>query len=168
MCRSFSRLIGFATLLLAVAVVFVVAGPSVAYAHPGHGHADPDRSRTQSTRAVQVALMAHDRAVSIPRNTAGSETGSDRKSHAASVRSSSYGRVSVGGLARDGGTASDAGCAFPGCCSSGPCSACCSVLPSSPVFVWPSSEAARFGVVPDPALRDDVSSGLKRPPRSFA
>lgn len=170
MHRSCSRLVGLAALLVAVAIGFVVAGASVAQAHPGHGHADPDRSNAQYARATQMPVVAPHQVASIVRNADNSDIHikAEFGSYAAIVGPVSFGPATVGGLARDGGSALDIGCAFPGCCGSGPCSVCCSVVPASPGLVWPSREAAPLRIVPSPALRDAESSGLKRPPRPFA
>jgi hypothetical protein len=169
MCRSFLQLLGFASLLVAVAVGLVVAGLDPAQAHPGHGHGRAERVHAPLALAIspdQIRTIAGASACGKVPDTASVVQDGSR---AATGGPGSSGPAAIGGSAAQGDRApSGGGCAVPGCCSGGPCSICCSVVPAAAGFVWPSRAAAALGALPGPTLDDAVSFGLKRPPRSFA
>ncbi|MFL9824265.1 hypothetical protein [Rhodoplanes sp. SY1] len=180
---SILRLLGLAALLVAVAVGFVAAGSGHAQAHPGHGHDRPGHAHAGHLLPSLVQSGdAHAGHVPAPPPVSApaevdltvSATTITQAPHSATLapqasvhESNSSGAAAVDGSVQHDGTASGGGCAAPGCCGGGPCSVCCSVVPTGAGLVWPSRAAATLGILSGPTLDDAVSSGLIRPPRSF-
>ncbi|MDC7785039.1 hypothetical protein PQJ75_02095 [Rhodoplanes sp. TEM] len=158
MLRSVRHLLGVAA-VLAVSLLATLLGAGAAHAHPGHGH---EHRHALAAAAVAVTASAVRPDATVVH--AAVETAAEAAAVAMPV-------TVTGAVTSDGAAPPDAppaaGCTVPGCCGGGPCSACCSMVPPVAVLVWPARAAPVHGVHAAPALHDAVSSGLKRPPRSF-
>jgi hypothetical protein len=136
--RTIVRVLGAAAVLAVLSLAPSVASAHALHVHVNHAHASASPAKAQpATPAVQPNI---------------------KKAAAAELKSAP---------ALPSNTADDSACADRDCCSSGPCSVCCSMLTPGVPTTFPPILSSSIGADDAPAQTSLVTEALRRPPRSF-